>query len=197
MHVVWSVKAAVKRWGKLSCALQVLFGCSPAALRAFAAPVLLSTCSTFCCPSVSYWQRLCRLSVCQLYLKAKPEENVCVTEQVEVFLKYYTVEAGDWALQVPAFWLVPVSSVAFDTLFILLLCPCCKLILTREEFFSHAGLGWSEDLTIKHIEFGSLGPYLCLDVYFWHDQKSSMSVCGGRGKGSKEKQVHSSLCLHF
>lgn len=54
MHVAWSVKPPVNVEGN-SCALQVLSGCFPAAGRAFAAPVSsLSTCSTFCCPSVSY-----------------------------------------------------------------------------------------------------------------------------------------------
>ncbi|CAM9657229.1 unnamed protein product [Bubo scandiacus] len=39
---------------KLSCALQLLCGCFPAAGRAFATLASsLSTCSTFCCPSVS------------------------------------------------------------------------------------------------------------------------------------------------
>lgn len=63
------LQAPSERWGKLSCALQVLSGCFPAAGGVLAAPVsFLSTCSTFCCPSVSYWQRLCRLRVCQLYV---------------------------------------------------------------------------------------------------------------------------------
>lgn len=69
------------------------------------------------------------------------------------------------------------------------------LIFSREAFFSVAGLGCSEDLTLKHVEFGSLGPYLCLYIYFWHDWKSSMSGRGGRGMDGR-KSKYTFLCAY-
>lgn len=153
----------------------------------FAAPVpSLSTCSTFCCPSVSCWQRLCGPSVCQLCLKHHTPGK-CSGNRVSgtVFEMPHGWSIGDGATLVPASWLVPVSSLAFDTAH-----PIVVPGLYRGEFFfSAAGFSWSEDLTRKRVELDSLGLRLCLGVLFLAGlEKLNVRTWGEGGRDGRRSE---------